>query len=69
MLIIHMIGNVLIEFDDNENEAFFSEVYFQAYHKVIDEDGQTNDVFIRGAIWIVMRKETVFGKWFTDQKS
>ena len=40
----HMIGNVLIEFGDNENEAF-GEVYFQAYHKV-DEDGQTNDVFI-----------------------
>ena len=42
----HMIGNVLIEFGDNENEAF-GEVYFQAYHKV-DEDGQTNDVFISG---------------------
>ena len=41
-----MIGNILIEFGDNENEAF-GEVYFQAYHKV-DQEGVTNDVFISG---------------------
>ena len=42
----HMIGNILIEFSDNEDEAF-GEVYFQAYHKV-NENGQTNDIFISG---------------------
>lgn len=64
----HMIGNILIEFSDNEDEAF-GEVYFQAYHKV-NENGQTNDIFISGryldryekrnGIWkIVYRSEIV----------
>ena len=64
----HMIGNILIEFSDNEDEAF-GEVYFQAYHKVSEND-QTNDIFISGryldryekrnGIWkIVYRSEIV----------
>lgn len=44
----HTIGNVLIEF---EGEHTFGEVYFNAYHKVPGEPGQTsdfNDVIIAG---------------------
>jgi hypothetical protein len=42
----HMIGNSLIEFDDNEDMAF-GEIYFNAYHKTI-VDGINTDVIIAG---------------------
>ena len=41
----HVIGNVLIEF---EGEEAFGEVYFNAYHKVRNESGEFEDVFIAG---------------------
>jgi hypothetical protein len=42
----HMIGNSLIEFDDDENTAY-GEIYFNAYHKTI-ENGVNTDVIIAG---------------------
>ena len=42
----HMIGNSLIEFDKNQDTAF-GEIYFNAYHKTIEE-GVNTDVIIAG---------------------
>jgi hypothetical protein len=42
----HMIGNHLIEFEGDPNEAF-GEIYFNAYHKVAGGDGPL-DIVIAG---------------------
>ncbi|MCM0001184.1 MAG: nuclear transport factor 2 family protein [Erythrobacter sp.] len=42
----HMLGQHLIDFVD-EDEAF-GEVYYQAYHRVLDESGAARDLFIAG---------------------
>ena len=41
----HMIGNVLIEIKDKEA---FGEVYFNAYHKVKNDEGEFEDIIIAG---------------------
>ena len=43
----HMIGNSLIEFDDENEDTAYGEIYFNAYHKTIENDVNT-DVIIAG---------------------
>ena len=43
----HMIGNSLIEFDDDDENTAYGEIYFNAYHKTI-ENGVKTDVIIAG---------------------
>ena len=33
----HMIGNSLIEFDDDDENTAYGEIYFNAYHKTIEK--------------------------------
>jgi hypothetical protein len=42
----HMIGQVNIDLDLNNNRAF-GEVYFQAFHRIVT-DGEERDLFISG---------------------
>jgi hypothetical protein len=42
-----MIGNSLIEFDDDDENTAYGEIYFNAYHKTI-ENGVKTDVIIAG---------------------
>ena len=62
----HMIGNALIEFGDNENEAF-GEVYFRHIIKLMRRALRMMSLF-QGVILIAMKKEMAFGRWFIDQK-
>ena len=61
----HMIGNSLIEFDENENMAF-GEIYFNAYHKTI-VDGINTDVIIAGRY--LDRYERRNGVWKISYRS
>lgn len=69
----HMLGQYLIDFT-GPDEAF-GEVYYQAYHRVVGEDGAPRDLFIagryvdryerRGGVWkITYRSELV--DWLRD---
>jgi SnoaL-like domain len=55
----HMLGQHLIEFV-SQDEAF-GEVYYQAYHRVFDEAGESRDLFIAGRY--VDRYERRAGVW------
>ncbi len=63
----HMIGQVQIELDGDEA---FGEVYYQAFHRIVSEDGEASDLFVsgryvdryekRGDVWkIAYRSELV----------
>ncbi len=54
----HMIGQVQIEVAGNEA---FGEVYYQAFHRIIAEDGSERDLFISGRY--VDRYERRSGVW------
>ena len=43
----HMIGNSLLEFDEKNENTAYGEIYFNAYHKTI-ENGVNTDVIIAG---------------------
>ncbi len=69
----HLIGQVLIEVVGDEA---FGEVYYQAFHRLLDEDGSERDLFIsgryvdryerRGGVWkIAYRSELV--DWVRDE--
>jgi hypothetical protein len=55
----HMLGQHLIDFA-GEDEAF-GEVYYQAYHRIVGEDGAPRDLFIAGRY--VDRYERRAGIW------
>ncbi|MDX1580194.1 MAG: nuclear transport factor 2 family protein [Alphaproteobacteria bacterium] len=68
----HMIGQVQIELEGDEA---FGEVYYQAFHRIEDEDGNERDLFVsgryvdryerRGGVWkIAYRSELV--DWVRD---
>lgn len=54
----HFIGQNVIEL---EGDIAFGEVYFQAYHRIIEEDGAERDVVIAGRY--VDRYEKRAGVW------
>jgi hypothetical protein len=55
----HMIGQIRIDFETAD--LAFGEVYFQAYHKVIDADGAAQDMWVSGRY--VDRYERRAGVW------
>ncbi len=59
----HLVGNTLIDVDGDQA---FGEVYFQAYHKVTDENG-SNDIIIAGRY--LDRYECRDGQWKFSYRS
>ena len=60
----HMIGQVRIDF---EGETAFGEVYFQAFHRIIDDDKADQDLWISGRY--VDRYERRAGVWKIAHRS
>lgn len=69
----HLIGQVQIELDGDEA---YGEVYYQAFHRIVAEDGSERDLFVsgryvdryerRGGVWkIAYRSELV--DWVRDE--
>jgi len=56
----HIIGQHLIEFDDSKPDRAFGEVYYYAFHRIL-EDGQPFDMLICGRY--VDRYERRGGEW------
>ncbi len=60
----HMIGQVRIDF---EGEIAFGEVYFQAFHRVVDDGGAEQDLWVSGRY--VDRYERRDGAWKIAHRS
>lgn len=60
----HMIGQVSIDFD---GETAFGEVYFQAFHRIVDEAGDQQDFWVAGRY--VDRYERRAGIWKIAHRS
>lgn len=60
----HMIGQVSIDF---EGEIAFGEVYFQAFHRIADEQGAEHDFWVSGRY--VDRYERRDGTWKIAHRS
>ena len=44
----HFLGQILVEPDQADPDRAFGEVYYQAYHRTVDEAGAPRDLFISG---------------------
>ncbi|QXQ07126.1 nuclear transport factor 2 family protein [Sphingosinicellaceae bacterium] len=60
----HMIGQVDIDF---EGDTAFGEVYFQAFHRVVGDDGAEQDLWVSGRY--VDRYERRAGAWKIAHRS
>lgn len=60
----HMIGQVSIDFD---GEIAFGEVYFQAFHRIVDEAGDEQDFWVAGRY--IDRYERRAGAWKIAHRS
>ena len=60
----HLIGQVSIDFD---GETAFGEVYFQAFHRIVDRAGAEQDMWVSGRY--VDRYERREGKWKIAHRS
>ena len=60
----HLIGQVRIDFD---GDVAFGEVYFQAFHRVVDEAGAAHDFWVSGRY--VDRYERRAGTWKIAHRS
>ena len=56
----HMLGQIQIQIDIEGKEAF-GEVYYQAFHRIVADDGQARDLFVSGRY--VDRYERRNGRW------
>ncbi|MEM9744089.1 MAG: nuclear transport factor 2 family protein [Pseudomonadota bacterium] len=63
----HMLGQIIIDFDEAEPDTAFGEVYYQAYHRTQDDSGSDRDLFISGRY--VDRYERRGGRWAIAYRS